>query len=174
MSNDENLIAAIASSRKVSDDNSLVTYDLTKDVDFTSPRKTAQALATVFFEQDAVKWFKVDGDHIEFEPDFKVRVVMAEDHSKKLEETVDDFLKDLQQKEIFPSFAKQIKDVASNASKVHAGMIGATIQNLLFRHSIEKVYDDSIRDDLFLDILEKLEIRSLNNADLMDWKNLPL
>lgn len=174
MSKEQNIVSAIEDSRKVSDNGSLVTYDLTKGVDFSNPKKAAEALATVFFEKDAVNWFKVTGDHIEFDPAFKVRVVLAEEHNRKLEETVDDFLSDLQVKELFPTFSKQIKDVSANASKVHAAMIGQTISNLLFKHSIEKVYDDSIRDDLFLDILEKLEIRSLNNADLMDWKHLPL
>lgn len=174
MSDIENLISAIEGSRKVSEDGSLVTYDLTKGVDFSNPKKAAEALATVFFNKDAVNWFKVTGDHIDFDPAFKVRVVLAEEHNKKLENTVDDFLSDLQKKEIFPTFSQQIKDVSAKASNVHAAIIGQTLSNLLYKHSVEKVYDDSIRDDLFLDILEKLEIRSLNDADLMDWKNLPL
>ncbi len=53
-------------------------------------------------------------------------------------------------------------------------MAAGAIRSAIFRHSEEKVYSDSIRDDLFIDLLEKLEIRSLNDKDLMDWKKLPL
>ncbi|AKA47823.1 hypothetical protein IX51_00575 [uncultured archaeon] len=174
MSTDERLVEAIKKSRKVSQDESLVTYDLTEGVDLSNPRNVAEALATVFFEEDAEKWFTASGDHVDFNPTYKVRVVLAEDHGKRIEETVDDFLEDLQKEEIYPAFSQQIKDTADNASKLKAGIVASTVNNLFFRHSNRKMYSDYIRDDLFLDILEKLEIRSLNDKDLMDWKNLPL
>lgn len=170
----QELISAIRGSRKVSQDGSLVTYDLTEGVDFSHPKNTAEALAEVFFQEDAMKWFKVSGDHVDFEPGYKVRVVLAEEHNKLLEETVDDFLKDLQKDEISKKFSSQIKDDASNAARVGSIMAVGAIRSALFRHTEDKVYAGSIRDDLFVDLLEKLEIRSLNDKDLMDWKNLPL
>ncbi len=174
MNPDGNIEEAIASSRKVSKDGSLVTYDLTAGIDFSNPKKTARALADVFFEKDAKNWFKVSGDHIDFEPNYKVRVVLAEEHSKLLKETVDDFLKDLQKDELSRDFASQIKDDAENAARLGTVVAVSAIRSALFRHAEDKVYAGSIRDDLFIDLLEKLEIKSLNDKDLMDWKNLPL
>ncbi len=174
MNSDDQLTRAIVSRRKVSDDGSLVTYDLTNGIDFSHPKKTAQALADVFFESDAKNWFKVTGDHIDFVPTYKVRVVLAEEHSKLLEETVDDFLKDLQRNELTKDFRPEIKDDANNAARLGTIIAVGALTSALFRHTEDKVYANSIRDDLFVDLLEKLEIRSLNNKDLMDWKNLPL
>lgn len=174
MSNDVQLTEAIKSSRKVSADGSLVTYDLTSGVDFSNPKKTAEALADVFFDTDAKNWFKVSGDHIGFEPTYKVRIVLAEEHNKLLSETVDDFLKDLQKDELTKNFSPEIKDDASTASRLGTIIAVGSLKSALFRHTEDKIYASSIRDDLFIDLLEKLEIRSLNNKDLMDWKNLPL
>ena len=174
MSTDENLESIIEESRKVSEDGSLVTYDLTSGVDFSNPKRVAEVLSKVFFEKDAMNWFKVSDDRVDFEPTYKVRIVLAEDHNKKLEDTVDNFLKDLQKENISRTYSKEIKNDAGNASRFQTVMAVGAIRSLIFRHSEEKVYEGSIRDDLFIDLLEKLEIRSLNDKDLMDWKNLPL
>lgn len=174
MSKEEDIVAMIEGSRKVSEDGTLVTYDLTSNVDFSNPKIAAEALAKVFFEKDAVNWFKISNDHVEFDPKFKIRIVLAEEHNKKLEETVDDFLGDVKKREIYPEFSKQIDDAAERATKLKASMIGHAISSALFKHSDRKIYDNYFQDDLFLDILEKLEIRSLDNKDLLDWKNLPI
>ncbi len=174
MDTDERLNQSIAARRKVSDDGSLVTYDLTSGIDFSNPRKAAKALAEVFFESDAKNWFKLNGDQIDFIPTYKVRVVLAEEHSKLLEDTVDDFLKDLKNDELTKDFTPEIKDDARKASRLGTIIAVGSITSALFRHTENKVYANSIKDDLFVDLLEKLEIRSLNNKDLMDWKNLPL
>lgn len=174
MSGNDPISEAISKSRTESEDGSLVTYDLTGNVDFSQPKKTAEALANVFFEKDAVNWFKVSGDHIDFEPTYKVRIILAEEHNRLLEETVDDFLKDLQKEEIADSFSPEIKDNAVRASRLGTVIAVGTIRSALFRHTEERVYKDYLKDDLFIDLLEKLEIRSPDNKDLMDWKNLPL
>ncbi len=173
MKNEDKLRSVIESSRKVSGDGSLVIYDLTSNVDFSNPKLIAKTLSEVFFEKDAKNWFKVD-DKIDFEPTYKVRVVLAEEHNKKLEATVDDLLEDLQKDDLSGTYSKQIKDDSVEASHLQSAMAAGAIRSAIFRHSEEKVYSDSIRDDLFIDLLEKLEIRSLNDKDLLDWKKLPL
>lgn len=50
MKTEDNLKSVIASSRKVPEDSSIVIYDLTKSVDFSNPRKTAETLAAVFLK----------------------------------------------------------------------------------------------------------------------------
>ncbi len=53
----QDLKEKILNTSKMSADKTLVTYDLTSGVDFSHPRKTAEALAKVFFETDASNWF---------------------------------------------------------------------------------------------------------------------
>ncbi len=174
MSIEDKLVSAIEGSRKVSQDGALVTYDLTTGIDFSNPKKAAEALAKVFFESDAKSWFKVSEDSVDFDPNYKVRIVLAENHNKKLEETVEDFLKDLQKDEISPIYSKQIRDNADKATKLQTAIAAGAIKSLLFGHSEETVFKQFFRDDLFVDLLDKVEIRSLNNDDLMAWKKLPL
>lgn len=174
MATEEDLRSIIESSRKASEDGSIVTYDLTKGMNFSNPRKAAEALVSVFFEKDAVNWFSVSDDHVEFNPTYKVRIVLAENHNRKLENTVDDFLEDLKKKEIHPKFSKQLSDAAEHSSRLQATMAGNALQALLMKHYDKKFDNDYFQDDLLLDLLEKLEIRSLNDEDLMDWKNLPI
>ncbi|MEM0140374.1 MAG: hypothetical protein QXZ44_07195 [Ferroplasma sp.] len=174
MEKDSNLSKVIASTRTVSADGSLVTYDLTKGVDFSDPKKIAEALADVFFTNDAVNWFKVTDDKIEFNPTYKVRVVMASEHSKLLHAASDDFLKDIKKKDTTGTFSKQIKDDAAEDTKLGTAMATSALKAALFRHSEDKVYTGYISDDLFTDLLENLEIRSLSDEDLINWKNLHL
>ena len=174
MAAEDVLVSVLEGSRRVSEDGSLVTYDLTKGFDISNPKLAAEALARVFFEKDAINWFKVSGDHVDFDPSYKVRIVLAEDNTKKLGDTIDDFLKDLQKDELTKDYHQQIRDNSVNATNLQAIMAVGTIRSLLYRHSEEKVYKDAIRDDFFIDLLEKLEIRSLSGKDLMDWENLPL
>jgi len=114
MSVDPNLISLIQSSRKSSEDGSIVVYNLTKGLDFSNPKKIAETLAKVFFETDGTNWFKVEGDHISFNPTFKVKILLSEQHSKLLTQTVNDFLKDLKSNEINKKFAHQIHDISTN------------------------------------------------------------
>ncbi|WP_393971206.1 hypothetical protein OXIME_001464 [Oxyplasma meridianum] len=174
MSAEEELKSIIESSRKISQDGTLVTYDLTSGIDFSNPKAVAKALSDVFFEKDAINWFKVNDDKIDFVPTYKVRVVMKEEHNKKLESTVDDFLKDLQKDGISKDYSKQIKKGSIIATQLQSAMAKHALESTLFKHSLDKVYEDSIRDDLFVDLLEKLEIRSLSGKDLIDWNKLPL
>lgn len=174
MSKEESIKSEIENSRKVSDDGSLVTYDLTNNLDFTNPKAVAKAISEVFFEKDALNWFKVKDEKIEFEPTYRVRLILAEDHSKKLENVVDDFMKDLQKDEISKDFSKEISSGVNNEKNFQSAIATSALKSTLFHHSIDKVYGNEIKDDLFLDLLEKIEIRSLNNEDLINWKKLPL
>lgn len=174
MSLNEELNSAIAKRRKVSANGGLVTYDLTEGIDFSNPKRTAEAIAQVFFEQDAIKWFKVTEDHIDFQPDFKVRIVLSEKDHQTIESTVDNFLEDLKKKEIYPNFSNQIDETADRSSRMKTAIAGGALRSALFRHTGKKIDENYLQDDLFLDILEKLEIRSLNDSDLMDWKHLPI
>ncbi|MCL4438170.1 MAG: hypothetical protein M1616_02240 [Candidatus Thermoplasmatota archaeon] len=174
MAKDDSMASAIESCRKVSDDGKLVTYDLTNNIDFSKPKKVAEALTEVFFRKDASRWFKVSDENVDFSPDFKVRIVLAEEHSKQLKDTVDDFMKDLQKDGLSRSFSSEINDEADHSQKISNVMAAGAMKAALYKHGEEKILKNYIRDDLFVDILECLEIRTLNNEDLINWKKLPL
>ena len=174
MATEGDLESVIAGSRKVSEDGSMVTYDLTKGVDFSNPRKTAEALAKVFFQKDAANWFTVSDDQVKFNPTYKVRVVLAEEHNKKLEESVDDFLSDLKKDEINRKFSNQIKGISSNEEKLQSA-VGLAAIGSFFNKPFQKKDDKiEIEDQLFTEMLGVLEIRTPTDVDLMDWDNLPI
>ncbi len=174
MTADGNITSIIRSSRKESGDGSMVIYNLTKGVDFSEPRKVAEALARVFFEMDASKWFSVNGDHIEFKPGFKVKILMQDEHSKLLQKTVSDFLLDLKNDELNREFAHQIKDISTDEEKARTASGFAQI-SMLLNHSFFKKWDNTeIGDQLFTEILEVLEISTPSDEDLIDWENLPI
>jgi hypothetical protein len=114
MSMDDELTSSIMASRKMPNDGSLVIYNLTAGLDFSSPKDIAKVLAKVFFEKEAVNWFKVNGDHIWFNPIYKVRILLSAQHNELLGTVVDDFLKDFKEEEISKKFAKQIDDLSTN------------------------------------------------------------
>ena len=174
MSVDSQLKEEIASSRKKSDDGSFVVYNLTKGINFSDPRKVAEALATVFFEKDAINWFKTIGSHIEFNPTYKVKILLAEEHNKLLSETVDDFLSDLKKDEINRKFSNEIKGISSNEEKLQSA-VGLAAIGSFFNKPFQKKDDKiEIEDQLLTEMLGVLEIRTPTDDDLIDWDNLPI
>ncbi|MGC8561681.1 MAG: hypothetical protein ACP5UZ_00055 [Thermoplasmata archaeon] len=174
MSLDDNLDKAIISSRKKSDDGSFVIYNLTKGIDFSNPKKVAEAVARVFFENDAVNWFKENGSHIEFNPTYKVKILLAEEHNKLLSETVDDFLSDLKKDEINRKFSNQIDGISSNEEKLQTAVGLAAIGSFFNKPFQRKDDKIEIEDQVFTEMLGSLEIRTPTDTDLIDWDNLPI
>lgn len=174
MSAESDIISTITSSRKSSEDGSLVVYNLTKSLDFSDPRRVADALAKVFFEKDAANWFEVKGDHIGFNPKYKVRILLAEEHNKLLNETVHDFLEDLKEDEIKGKFTQQIKDLSANTERIQAAMASNAISAFLSKHFFGKADRAEVEDQILTEMLGVLEIRTPEDADLIDWENLPI
>ena len=173
MADGNNIEATIENLRKVSERGDLVTYDLTDKIDFSKPKEFAKALADVFFRKDAINWFKVTDDKIEFNPAYKVRIILAEEHNKLLEKAVQDFLIDLRKEDLKKPFSSDIKDESEQSRKLASAMATSalrSVQDSLYKHSMDKMYENFFKDDLVTDMLECLEIRSLNNEDLIDWK----
>ncbi len=170
----EDLILRIKSGRMVSKDKSLVIYDLTRGIDFSKPELVAEALSDVFFKMDAVNWFKIIDENIDFNPNYKVRVVLADVHQDLIQNTSDDFLLDLEKDDIGKKLSSIIRKEDDNDLKLDKIVAAGTLKSTIFRHGEEKVLKNYIKDDLFTDILEVLEIKSLNNDDLINWQRLHL
>jgi hypothetical protein len=174
MTDNDELAKKIKDTRKVSDRGDLVIYNLTSGIDFSNPDRVARSLADVFFREDAVNWFKQDGDHISFNPEYKVRILLSEEHGKTLEKAVDDFLLDLKKDELDQVFSRYIGDVSEKDQKLQAAMARHSFGSALNKRFNRKVEQIEVEDDLFTDLLEAIEIRSPTNQDLIDWKNLPI
>ncbi len=99
----------IENARSMSPDNSVVTYDLTEGVDFSDPKTTAEALADVFFQKDAVNWFKVKEDDLDFEPNYKARIILKQGDHHRIKKTFKDFISDLKSEEIGKLYSKQVE-----------------------------------------------------------------
>ncbi|MGC8515805.1 MAG: hypothetical protein ACP5OC_06710 [Thermoplasmata archaeon] len=174
MTENDAIANKIKQSRKVSDRGDLVIYNLTSGIDFSNPDKVARTLADVFFQEDAANWFKLDGDHLSFNPEYKVRILLSDEHGKTLGKAVDDFLLDLKKDELDHVFSNYIKDVSKNAQKLQAAMARHSFGSILNGRFNRKMEDIEVKDDLFTDLLEAIEIKSPSNQDLIDWKKLPI
>lgn len=149
---DEELKQQIVNARRMSADNKLVTYDLTNGVDFHHPRRTAEVLAQVFFEQDASKWFTAEGKDVTFKPLYKAKILISEEHNKKVNATMDDFFNDLRKDELKNKFPEQIEAAATYraglGTYIFAGIIGSLIIENSERNSEMDSYVRKLLDDI--------------------------
>lgn len=131
--------------RNMSADNKLVTYDLRLGVDFSHPRKTAEALSDIFFQEDASKWFEVDEDKMDFKPDYRAEIILTTDHDRKIKASVDDFRKDLRKDEFKSKYEKQIEASVQNygiGAYMFMGLTGVMLMQHSDRmHFIQELYD---------------------------------
>jgi hypothetical protein len=102
---DDPLKARILAARKLSLDQSRAIYDLTSGIDFSRPRRTAEAIAQVVWEVDVKDWWTwKDGEPV-FAPDHKVELRMPAEHHRKVAKAVEEFEEGLKNNEFAPEFA---------------------------------------------------------------------
>ncbi|MEM0141484.1 MAG: hypothetical protein QXN66_05570 [Thermoplasmatales archaeon] len=164
----------IFASRKISQDGSIVVYNLSGNIDFSHPKELANALSKVFFENDAKNWFVIEGNRIKFSPKYKVRILMDESNRKLLSATADDFLSDLKNEEIKNKFKKNIEDISTKEIKIQSAIGISAIASFLEKPLLKKDDKVEIEDQYFTEMLEYLEIRTPSDQDLIDWDNLPI
>lgn len=153
----QDLERQILNTRKMSADNTLVTYDLTSGVDFSHPRKTAETLARVFFENDASKWFTTTEKTVDFHPTYKALILISKSDNKKVAKTFKDFMKDLEDDEINHKFAEQIYAEAFDSNGI--GNFG----NMAAMMTLQTQYDvtQEIMDEILDKIKKNTEIRDV-------------
>ncbi len=142
----------------MSEDNSLVTYDLTNGVDFEHPRKTAEAFAKVFFETDAKKWFTIVDNDVDFKPSYKALILVDENDNKNVDRTMKDFIKDVEFDEISEKYLKEIE-----AKGTHHTGLGFAFSPfmLLSAFQSQNLNDDSLIIEVLDDIKKNTEIRDV-------------
>lgn len=112
MAEKSHIVDATEKSRNVSDDSSMVTYGLKKNIDFSRPKDVVGALAQVLFSRDAMHWFHFTDESVDFNPTCKVTTVLAKEDHDLMENVANEFLVDLMAAEIGKHLSQQIKDEA--------------------------------------------------------------
>ncbi len=170
----EELIESISTRRKDSADGSEVVYNLTEGIDFSKPVEVAKALAETLFRNDVDNWFKSEGGRIIFNPKYKVKILLTEEHNKLMSRIVQEFLSDIKKYDISDKFAKEVRDIATNEVKLQKAMGIAALGSFFNKHFEKKDYKVEIEDQLFTQMLGYLEIKTPSGSDLIDWDRLPI
>ncbi len=99
---EETLEAGIRAARKLSMDGTRAIYDLTSGIDFSKPRRTAEAIARVVWEQDVESWWTWEGTEPVFKPNRTVEIRLPRDPDRKVAKAAAEFQADLKE-EFAPS-----------------------------------------------------------------------
>src|SRR3989475_13242418 len=99
---EETLEAGIRAARKLSMDGTRAIYDLTSGIDFSKPRRTAEAIARVAWEQDVESWWTWEGAEPVFKPNRTVEIRLPRDPDRKVARAAAEFQADLKE-EFAPS-----------------------------------------------------------------------
>lgn len=159
---DDSLKNQILSARNMSADNTVVTYDLTSGIDFSHPRKSAEAFAEVFFENDASKWFTAKENDVEFHHAYKAKIRIAEEDNKKVKATMDDFMKDLDKDELRKQFSEQIRAQANYHSGLGMVMLTGFLTSMIIQQHEQGVQMDQYVQKLLDNIKSNTEIEDVS------------
>ncbi len=95
----------IRQSRVGSVDGRSVVYNLTRGVDFSHPRATAEAVAQVVWDQDVHAWWKVENGAPSCTPTGTVEIWIPREPNRKIAKAVDEFKEDLKNHELADHFS---------------------------------------------------------------------
>ncbi len=90
----------IRASRKPSLDGTKAVYDLRFDVDFSNPRRTAEAISRVVWDEDVKSWWSVKDGSPVCTPTGTVELWVPSQHNRRIAKAVQDFQEDLRDHEL--------------------------------------------------------------------------
>lgn len=159
----EELKDLILKSRKISSDNSLVTYDLSVGIKFSRHKKVSEQLAEVFFFQDAIKWYKPGKEDIIFKPTYKAEIILPNPVTKDVEKVVLKFIDVLRDKVIKNAFA----DWINKAKDYHATMGQTALfgfaTSAAWQELTRRGLDRDYRADIVQEIMSNTKIKESGN-----------
>lgn len=94
----------VRQSRTASVDGRSVVYNLTRGVEFSHPRATAEAVAQVVWDQDVHGWWSVKDGVPSCTPTGTIEIWIPQEHNRKVAKAVEEFKKDLKQGEVADHF----------------------------------------------------------------------
>ncbi len=86
--------------RKLVLDGSEAIYDLRFGVDFSKPRRTAEAIARVVWQEDVQAWWTVNNGKPVCTPTHRVKLLVPDEHNRRIGKTLDEFTKDLREQDL--------------------------------------------------------------------------
>lgn len=95
----------ILQSRTASVDGHSVVYNLSRGVDFSHPRATAEAVAQVLWDQDVHDWWSIENDVPSCTPTGTIEIWIPQEHNRKVEKAVEEFTHELKDEELAPHFS---------------------------------------------------------------------
>jgi hypothetical protein len=101
-SSSEALDMRIRAARKLSLDGDKAIYDLTSGIDFSKPRRTAERIAQVVWEEDVKSWWTWKEGEPVFAPTRRVEIRLPRDHRGKVAKAAEEFQEDLKKEEFAP------------------------------------------------------------------------
>ncbi len=116
-------------------------YNLTRGVDFSHPRATAEAVAEVIWDQDVHAWWSVEADVPSCSPTGTIEVWIPQDHNRKVAKAVEDFKKDLNEDELATHFGRYL----DRAENYQVGLGTVVLVGLLWSAVLESSENKSRR-----------------------------
>lgn len=145
---EEALEARILAARKLSLDGTRAIYDLTSGVDFSKPRRTAEAIARVVWEQDVESWWTWKGREPVFEPNRKVEIRLPPDHDLKVAKAAAEFQADLKE-EFAPSVDSYLYSLADDRADWFSIFFLGPLWTYLIQHADNRQRQREGLDHLF-------------------------
>lgn len=98
----------VLQSRTAGVDGRNVVYNLSRGVDFSHPRATAEAVAQVVWDQDVHAWWSVEDDVPSCMPTGTIEIWIPQEHNHKVAKAVDEFKKDIKDDELAYHFGRYL------------------------------------------------------------------
>ncbi len=151
----------VANSRRRSMDGSKITYDLSNGVDFSHPRWTAEALAEVVFEQDISRWITEDSGKLAVNPAYKAEILITSENSKKVEKTIDDFKKDLENDELKNHYSGAMETAATFNAGIGTYLLAGFMDAMLIESSQRNQEKRDYLDKVFKQVMVSIDVKTL-------------
>jgi hypothetical protein len=149
---DEMLEARIRASRKLALNGGRAIYDLTSGMDFSTPRRTAEAIAKVVWEEDVKSWWSWKGGDPVFAPNSKVEIRLPRDPHGKVAKAAEVFREDLEKEEFAPLVREYLSGLGDDSADWPTIFIFGPLLAYLFQHAQNRQLQRDALEHLFADM----------------------
>lgn len=106
--NEVSLEDRVRASRKLSADGTKAVYDMRSAMDFSNPRRAAEAIAQVVWDEDLRSWWRLEDGEAICEPTRTVELWVPDVHSRQIAKTVKEFESDLRDRELGDAVSRHL------------------------------------------------------------------
>jgi len=149
-SEEEALEARILAARKLSLDGSRAVYDLT-GIDFSKPRRTAEAIARVVWEQDVESWWTWEDSEPVFKPNRKVEIRLPPGDHRKVAKAAAEFQQEMKE-EFAPSINSYLYSLNDDRADWFSIFFLGPLWTYLVQHAENRQGQQEALDRLFAEM----------------------